>query len=208
MIPPGEFIGIFERNGFILELDYYVWEECCRFLAHAKEKGLPIRAISTNVSRIHFYGTDLKKKLLDLVQKYGLEPAMLELEITESIYSEEPEVIFSTCEELRQAGFKIAMDDFGSGYSSLNMLKEMPLDILKMDLRFLSGETNQEQVKKGRDILRTLVELAHTLELKVVVEGLETQEQRDFIRELGNCTAQGYYYSRPIDTQSYERLLR
>ena len=99
------------------------------------------------------------------------------------------------------------MDDFGSGYSSLNMLKQLPLDIIKMDLKFLSEDTDAVQAKKGQAILRTQIELAHTLGLQVVVEGLETEEQRDFIRDIGGCSAQGYYYSRPVECQSYAALL-
>ena len=98
------------------------------------------------------------------------------------------------------------MDDFGSGYSSLNMLKKMPLDIIKMDLRFLSDDGNAEEAAKGQDILRTQIELAHTLEISVVVEGLETEEQKDFIKTVGNCVAQGYYYSRPVEPQRYLEL--
>lgn len=207
MVPPGAFIGLFERNGFIRELDYYVWEECCRFLAEAKKKGLPVLPLSMNVSRIHFYGSELVEKLMDLVEKYEIEPGELELEITEGICANDTDIIFNKCEELRGKGFKISMDDFGSGYSSLNMLKEMPLDIIKMDLRFLSGDVDAEQKVKGQHILRTLIELAHTLGLGVVVEGLETAEQKEFIKAIGRSVVQGYYYSKPVDCRSYESMI-
>lgn len=207
MISPGVFIDLFERNGFIKKLDYYVWEECCRFQAEAKQKGLPIYPLSINVSRIHFYGSELLDKLTALLQKYGLDASEIELEATESVCAEDPDMFFRKCAELRAAGFQIAMDDFGSGYSSLNMLKEMPLDIIKMDLRFLTGTETEEQEEKGRNILRTLIQMAHTLELKVVVEGVETEDQVVFIRKIGNCAAQGYYYSRPVECERYEELL-
>ena len=208
MIPPGDFIAVFEKNGFIQNLDYYVWEESCRFLAESRANGLPVYPVSVNVSRIHFYSMDLKDKLLELLERYQIRAEELELEITESLCAEEPEMIFEQCEQLRALGFKVAMDDFGSGYSSLNMLKRMPLDIIKMDLKFLSNDEDAEQVEKGRNILRTQIQLAHTLGLEVVVEGLETKEQKEFIRDVGNCVAQGYYYSRPVDTESYEAMLK
>ena len=205
-ISPGAFINVFEKNGFILPLDYFVWEECCRFLSDTKKKGLPHTPLSINVSRLHFYSGELQSKLLQLVDMYDLEPSDLELEVTESVYADEPDIILKQCGSLQKLGFKIAMDDFGSGYSSLNMLKKMPLDIIKMDLRFLANDTDATEAAKGRDILRTQIELAHMLDIDVVVEGLETKEQRDFIQNIGNCVAQGYYYSKPVDCQRYLEL--
>ncbi len=207
MIPPRRFIDLFERNGFVRDLDYYVWEECCRFLGEMKKKGLPVYPLSMNVSRIHFYSGGMKAKLSELLEKYGLDASDLELEVTETIYAKDTETVFRQCRELQQMGFKIAMDDFGSGYSCLNMLKEMPLDVIKMDMRFLSGGEDEVQVEKGRNILRSLIEMVHTLKLKVVVEGVETREHKAFIRRIGNCYAQGYYFSKPLDIQSYESLI-
>ena len=208
MIPPYSFIGVFEKNGFILQLDYYVWEEACRFLAATQKSGLPHIPLSINISRLHFYSGKLQDQLSGLLEKYHLDAKDLELEITESIYAEDPEIILEQCAALQNLGFKIAMDDFGSGFSSLNMLKRMPLDIIKMDLKFLSDDANSEQAVKGHDILRTQIELAHTIGLDVVVEGLETREQKDFIREIGNCTAQGYYYAKPMPVSDFTELLR
>ena len=207
MIPPGRFIDLFEKNGFVRDLDYYVWDECCHFLSDMKKKGLPMYPLSMNVSRIHFYSGGMKEKLAELLEKYDLNAGDLELEITETIYAEDTEIVFSQCRELQDMGFKIAMDDFGSGYSCLNMLKDMPLDIIKMDMRFLSGGYDEAQVEKGRNILRSLIEMVHNLELKVVVEGVETREQKEFIRQIGNCYVQGYYFSKPLDVQSYESLI-
>lgn len=207
LIMPGRFIALFERNGFIRKLDYYVWEECCRFIAETKARGLPVYPLSTNVSRIHFYGPELVERLAGLMEKYGVSPADLQLEITETACGQDGDVVFEKCRQLRQMGFKIAMDDFGSGYSSLNMLKEMPLDIIKMDLRFLSGEEDADQKEKGRSILGKLIELSHALGIGVVVEGLETADQRDFIRRLGHCIAQGYFFSRPVPAEQYAAML-
>ena len=205
MISPGEFIPVFEKNGFIIPLDYYVWEETCRFVSELKKKGYGTLPISINVSRAHFYGKELKDKLEELIEKYKLEKADIELEITETICAEDPDIIYKRVRELQESGFKVAMDDFGSGYSSLNMLKEMPLDIIKMDLKFLDGGDNEE---KSRKILGTLISLAKNMDLYVVVEGVETAEQVEFLRSIGTRCVQGYYYSRPVDCKTYEDMLQ
>lgn len=203
-ISPGSFISIFEKNGFIIRLDYFVWEETCRVLSELKKKGMQKHPVSVNVSRAHFYGKELKDKLEELVAKYQLKPADLELEITETICAEDPDIIYKKIRHLQDAGFKVAMDDFGSGYSSLNMLKEMPLDIIKMDLKFLDGGEN---IERSRNILRTLISLAQSMNLFVVVEGVETQEQVDFLKSVGNCHLQGYYFSKPVDENTYKEML-
>ena len=202
IISPGVFIPVFERDGFIIQLDYFVWEETCRFQAEMKQKGIPTVPISINVSRAHFYGSELQHKLRELIEKYGLETKDIELEITESICGEDSENIYDTIRELQKEGYKIAMDDFGSGYSSLNMLKEMPLDIIKMDLKFLDGEEN-----KGRLILKALIEMAQTIGLKVVVEGVEIFSQVEFLSQFKDCYLQGYYFSRPVVTEAFEEML-
>ena len=203
MISPGVFIPVFEKNGFITQLDYYVWEETCRLLKKMKEDGIKTVPISINVSRAHFYGNELKQRLMNLIEKYNLETSDMELEITESICGDAPDAIYEVIRELQSLGFKIAMDDFGSGYSSLNMLKEMPLDILKMDLKFLDGDQ-----EKGRKILKALIDMAYTLKLKVVVEGVETLSQVEFLRQFDDCSLQGYYYSRPIVAEAFEALMK
>lgn len=205
MIPPFEFIGVFEKNGFIIKLDYFVWEETCKLLAKLKKEGYGGYPISINVSRAHFYGNGLIEKLQGLVDKYGLEPEELELEITETICAEDPEIIYKKVRRLQEAGFKVAMDDFGSGYSSLNMLKEMPLDIIKMDLKFLDGGDNQE---KSHYILQTLISLAQNMKLLVVVEGVETKVQVEFLKDIGSYYAQGYYFSKPVEISVYESMLK
>ena len=203
MISPGVFIDIFERNGFIASLDHFVWEETCRFQAKMKQSGIQTVPISINVSRIHFYNRDLHSKLRELTEKYNLTPSDIELEITESLCGEDAENIFDIIRDLQADGFRIAMDDFGSGYSSLNMLKEMPLDIIKMDLKFLDGEEN-----KGRVILKALIEMAQTIGLNVVVEGVELLSQVEFLRQFENCHLQGYYYSRPVPSGEFEAMLQ
>lgn len=203
IVSPGVFIPVFEKDGFIIHLDYYVWEETCKLIAKMKEDGVRTVPVSINVSRAHFYGSELINRLTSLIEKYHLEPEDIELEITESICGEDPDTIYEKIHELQELGFKIAMDDFGSGYSSLNMLKEMPLDIIKMDLKFLDG--NQE---KGRKILKALIDMAHTLDLKVVVEGVEILSQVEFLRQFEDCSLQGYYYSRPVVAEVFEEMMK
>ena len=199
---PGDFIPVFEKNGFIIQLDYFVWEETCRLISKRKQEGKKNVPISVNVSRSHFYGCDLMNKLNELVEKYDLDTKDLELEITESLCGEGADEIYSKIYELRERGFKIAMDDFGSGYSSLNMLKEMHLDILKMDLKFLEGDG-----EKSHLILKSLIEMAQAMELKVVVEGVEELDQVEFLSQFEGCILQGYYYSRPIKIEEFEEKL-
>jgi len=202
IISPGIFIKVFEKDGFIIQLDYFVWEETCRLQAQMKQKGIQTVPISINVSRAHFYGSELQNKLRELIQKYNLETSDIELEITESICGEDSGNIYDLIRELQKEGFKIAMDDFGSGYSSLNMLKEMPLDIIKMDLKFLDGEE-----AKSRLILKALIEMAQTMELKVVVEGVEILSQVEFLRQFKGCYLQGYYFSRPVVDAVFEEMI-
>lgn len=202
-ISPGVFINIFERDGFIAALDHFVWEETCRLQAALKQSGIKTVPISINVSRIHFYNRELRNTLREMIRKYGLESADTELEITESICGEDAENIFDIIRDLQSDGFRVAMDNFGSGYSSLNMLKEMPLDIIKMDLRFLGGEGNKSQL-----ILKALIEMAQTMGLSVVVEGVELLSQVEFLRQFKNCCLQGYYYSRPVPTDVFETMLK
>lgn len=202
IISPGVFIPVFEKDGFIIHLDYFVWEETCKLQAQMKQKGIKTVPISINVSRAHFYGSELMNKLKELIEKYHLDTSDIELEITESICGEDSDNIYDLIRELQKEGFRIAMDDFGSGYSSLNMLKEMPLDILKMDLKFLDGEET-----KGRHILKALIEMAQTIGLKVVVEGVEILSQVEFLKQFEGCCVQGYYFSRPVVIDVFEEMI-
>ena len=202
-ISPGVFVPVFERNGFITSLDYFIWEEACRLQSELKQKGIQTVPISVNVSRIHFYGHELRHKLLSLIETYHLQPSDIELEITESICGEEAGNIFDTIRTLQSDGFRIAMDDFGSGYSSLNMLNDMPIDVIKMDMKFLSGE-----VSKGQVILKALIQMARSMGLYVVVEGVEQRSQVEFLRQFEHCYVQGYYYSKPVKLDIFEEKMR
>ena len=142
---------------------------------------------------------------MELVEKYNLEPKDLQLEITETVYTEEKQVIYSIISELQEAGFKILMDDFGSGYSSLNMLKDAPIDVLKLDMAFMRNLDNENE--RNNIIVESIVELSKKLNISVVVEGVESEKQVNFLKSIGEEVIQGYYFSKPIPTDEYEKLI-
>lgn len=201
---PAEFIPIFEQNGFITKLDQFVWDKTCSLLKEWEDKGYSSFPVSVNVSRADIYNTDIADILMDILKKYGLSPEQLHLEITESAYTENPGQIIETVSQLRRLGFVVEMDDFGTGYSSLNMLNRMPIDILKLDMKFMESET--EMIAK-QGILRFIMDLARWMGLQVVAEGVETKEQLSQLMEIGCDYAQGYYFMKPIPSEDYEKLL-
>ncbi len=203
-LSPGEFIPLFEKNGFITQLDRYVWEEACRLLHDWQSRGLTTVPVSVNISRADIYQADVADVLLGLIRKYRLKPALLHLEITESAYTEDPQQIIDTVAHLRSLGFIIEMDDFGSGYSSLNMLNQMKLDILKLDMKFIQSETAKPP---EQGILCFIVELARRLNLSVVAEGVETREQLEHIRDIGCDYVQGYFFAKPMPSAEFEKYL-
>lgn len=202
---PGEFIPLFEKNGFITRLDQYVWEQVCMYLREWREKGYDPIPVSVNVSRADVYQSDLIDTLLELLKKYGIKPEQLHLELTESAYTENPAQIIDTVDQLRKLGFIVEMDDFGSGYSSLNMLNQMKLDILKLDMKFIQNET-AKPTQQG--ILRFIVSLARWMNMSVVAEGVETRSQLERLREIGCDYVQGYLFAKPMPGQEFEELLK
>lgn len=204
MISPGEFIPIFEKNGFIATLDYYVWEHVCMDIAEWIRKGYALCPVSVNVSRAELYNVHLVEQLVSLVEKYDVPISMLQLEITESAYTENPEQLIETINRLREKGFVILMDDFGSGYSSLNTLKDVPVDVLKIDLKFLY---NMDKNYKADYILKSVVQMAKRLDLVVIAEGVETNQQAEFLKSIGCVRAQGYLFAKPMDESSFRIYL-
>ena len=170
-----------------------------------KAKGYPVVPVSVNVSRADFYITDLTEYMDALVRKYDLQPSDLHLEVTESVYTENPIQILHMIEGLRSRGFVIELDDFGSGYSSLNMLNQMELDIMKLDMKFIQSEMMKPE---DQGILRFIIDLAHSMKLSVVAEGIETGEQVERIKKLGCDYAQGYFFSRPVCVEEFEEILK
>lgn len=204
-LSPGEFIPLFEKNGFITQLDKFIWEQVCILLRDWRERGMAEVPVSVNVSRADIYQADLADILTQLVRKYEVDPRLLHLEITESAYTENPEQIIDAVSRLRGLGFIIEMDDFGSGYSSLNMLNEMKLDVLKLDMRFIQSETTKPL---SQGVLRFIMELARGMNLSVTVEGVETGEQLERIRELGCDYVQGYFFAKPMPAVEFEEYLK
>ena len=202
---PGEFIPLFEKNGFIPCLDQYIWEKVCMLLRDWKEQGHPLLPISVNVSRADVYQSHIVDTFSDLIRKYDIDPAYLHLEITESAYTENTSQIISTVEELHKRGFIIEMDDFGSGYSSLNMLSQMTLDILKLDMKFIQNELAKPV---EQSLLNDIISMAHRLHLSVVAEGVETKEQEERLQKVGCDYAQGYYFAKPMPVKEFEELLK
>lgn len=203
LMPPAEFIPLFEKNGFITQLDQFVWDKTCEILKEWKDKGISDMPLSVNVSRADVYQVDLADILVSIIHKYGLDQQSLHLEITESAYTENPDQVIEMVRHLRELGFIIEMDDFGSGYSSLNMLNQMPLDILKLDMQFIQNETAKPV---GQGILRFIMELARYMDLSVVAEGVETSDQFERIREVKCNYVQGYYFGKPMPRQEFEAL--
>lgn len=201
---PGEFIPLFEKNGFIPRLDQFVWEQVCRQLGEWKEKGYPLLPISVNISRADVFQENLSDIILALTEKYGIDPAYLHLEITESAYVEKPDQIIKTAEDLRKLGFNVELDDFGSGYSSFNMLSQMSLDILKLDMKFIQNELARPA---DRSFLKDIINMAHRADLAVVAEGVETREQMNRLHAAGCDYVQGYFFAKPMPIQEYEKLL-
>ena len=203
IVLPSEFIPIFERNGFITKLDYYVWEKVCQFIDSELSQGRNPAPISVNVSRVNLYNPDFMDSLIDLIHRYQIPPHYLNLELTESVFSEDAELIQRAVNYLHDAGFTILMDDFGSGYSSLNILKDVDLDVLKIDMKFFSKGNTAE---KGAKIIEAVIRMADSLDMMVIAEGVEEKHQVDFLNDLGCDYIQGYYFGRPMSQDQYEKL--
>ncbi len=204
MVSPGKFIPVFERNGFIVKTDRFVWEEVCKFIKQQREETGQVIPVSVNVSRLNFYNLDLLEFLLGLLEKYDLESWMLKLEITESAYTDNPHQLMSIIKAFREEGFPVLMDDFGSGYSSLNMLKNLPVDVLKVDMAFVR---ELEESERAYMILKFIMMLARELGMDVIVEGVETKKQLDYLVSLGADKIQGYYFSRPLPVPDFKKLV-
>ena len=204
LLPPGLFIPVFEQNGFIGRIDYYMWEHVCRLLRTWIDEGLEPGPISVNVSRVNLYNPNLISLLTGLVEQYRIPPELLQLEMTESAYMANPQTMEYVVRELQKKGFIILMDDFGSGYSSLNTLKDIHVNILKIDMKFLSGGSDME---RSRSILASAVLMAGWLNTPVIMEGVETAEQAAFLRSIGCNYVQGYYYAKPMPVSDYQSLI-
>ncbi len=204
MISPGDFIPLFESNGLIQKLDEYVWKEAARQINKWKEKYGFTVPVSVNVSRMEIYQPELQNNFLKMLEENSLTSKELLLEITESAYSENSDQLIEIVDKLRDAGFKIEMDDFGSGYSSLNMLTSIPIDALKMDMKFIR---NMQKDEKSMKLVEMVLEIARFLQVPVIAEGVETETQLKLLKERGCEIIQGYYFSKPVPPEEFEQFI-
>ena len=204
MISPGVFIPLFEKNGLIQQLDSFVWREAAAQVKAWKESLGIALPVSLNVSRIDLYDPDLVEKIQKLTEENGLSESELLLEITESAYTEDSSQIIEKVKELRGKGFRVEMDDFGSGYSSLNMLSTLPIDALKLDMQFIR---NAFRERKDTRLLEAVIRLAESLGVSTIAEGVETAEQMLTLKNMGCDIVQGYYFSRPLPAEDFARFV-
>ena len=202
--PPSRFISLFERNGLIRRLDTYMLDAACRKLRAQMDAGIAAMPLSINFSHSHLYDERFLVKLVAIVRKYRIPPGLVEVELTETSFLEFSDRLPSVIDELHRCGFSISVDDFGSGFSSLNMLKDLDFDVLKLDRGFLSATASSE---RSRTVIRYILLMARELDLVTVAEGVETKEQLEFLRENKCDIAQGFYFSKPLPEDEYDALL-
>jgi len=201
---PGVFIPLFEKNGFITKLDYYIWEEVCRSIAEWEKKGITSVPVSVNVSRRDFEKPELADNIIELVDKYGIEHSLFHIEVTESAYSDNPDMIKNTIKKLHDNGFVIELDDFGTGYSSMTALSCLDLDIMKLDMSIVQNDIPGT----NKNVLEFSIQLAKMMKLKTVAEGVETDAQAQRMRSLGADYIQGYFYSKPLPKEQFEDFIK
>lgn len=203
MLPPNDFIPLFEKNGFVKKIDTYMFEEVCKLLEKWKNEmdQLTKMVISVNFSRLHLENTLLPEELLAITNRYQIDPKMIEIELTEGTIFDNDVQMVAIMNHLKASGFHISIDDFGRAYSSLNTLKNLPADILKLDKAFFS---ESEDNVRGKKIITSMLNMAKDLDLITVAEGVETQEQVDFLKEMGCDIAQGFFYARPMNVIEFE----
>lgn len=204
MIRPGDFIPVLEKNGFIINVDEFVWKKIFEYLGGLKKAGRTLLPISINVSRLHAYDKNLCDTLCNLSERYEVPQDYTILELTESAFLTDEEGMFKRMMVLRDKGFKVSMDDFGTGYSTMNMLKNQPMDEIKMDRTFILDLEND----KSRIILEYTINMLLALNAKIVVEGVETEEQKEFLLKCGCRIAQGFLFYKPMPMEEFDELLR
>ena len=206
LISPAEFVPILEKSGFIVDLDVFIWDKVCAYLRSLVDQGIEPLPISVNVSQVDIHTLDVAAYMKGLIQKYGLSPKYLKVEITESAYAASTELIRQTVTKLREEGFMVYMDDFGSGYSSLNMLSSINVDVIKLDALFLKVEDENKQ--KGIHLLESVIGMAKSLGVPYIVEGVETKAQCDFLEGLGTRYVQGFCFYKAIPVERFTKLIQ
>ena len=205
MISPGVFVPIFEGNGLIGLIDNYVWTEAAKQVARWREQFGFTLPVSVNLSRSDMFDMHLEERLVRLIKENGLEYRDIKLEVTESAYTNNAQAVLDVIRRLRNIGFDIEMDDFGSGYSSLNMLSDMPIDVLKLDMKFISNIAVSETARR---LVLLMLDIARYLRVKVVAEGVENEDQLEILQNSGCDLVQGYYFSKPVPPPAFEELIR
>ena len=204
-VSPAVFIPLFEQNGLIRQLDDYIWREAAARMKDWKDRGVDLVPVSVNVSRIDLYDPFFVERMQEIMESNGLSPAEFYLEVTESAYTENSDQIIRTVKQLREKGFRIEMDDFGSGYSSLNMISTLPIDALKLDMEFIR---NAFRERKDTRLLEVVIQLAESLEVPTIAEGVETAEQMLTLKTMGCDIVQGYYFSQPLSAGEFETFMK
>lgn len=201
LVMPNIFIPILEKYELVTELDTYVLENICGLQQQWKKQGYNIVPISVNESRLHLYNENHINDLLDLVNKYNVQPNTIELEMTETTVVNNVELAKEAERNVHKLGFIVSMDDFGTGYSSFSMLKNINIDVLKMDKSFFDDVLES---RRGKIIIEAVIEMSHKLNIKVVAEGIETKEQMDYLKKINCDMIQGYYFERPLEVEKFE----
>ncbi len=207
LIPPGEFIPVFEKNGFIAKIDSMVFEGVCKLIDRWNKKGTdtnpstPI-TISCNLSRIQLYNPYVVREYSAIASKYAIWPSQVEIELTESLMMDNKTRLIKVMNEIRKAGFSISVDDFGSGFSSLSLLKDIPATVLKLDKEFLANDSDKEHI-----IIDSVINMAKKLNITTVAEGVEDEKQKNLLKDMGCDIAQGFFYARPMPEKEFELLL-
>ena len=204
IIPPDKFIPIFEKKYLISSLDQYVFKKVCAFIRRRLDAGLPVNTISVNVSRLQFYNSDFVKTYEDIKNKFRIPDHLLEIEITESIAFDNVTFLEKTVSELKSKGFLISIDDFGTGFSSLSLLKNIPIDVLKIDQSFFRESIHKE---KDNIVIKGIIDLVNKLSIRTVAEGIETAEQVAFLKSVNCNMIQGYFFYRPLPEDKFEAIL-
>ena len=203
IIGPGQFIPVLEKNGFIINVDIYVWNEVFKLVGKRLKQGKKVVPISINISRLHVYDSSFKENLVKMKDEYQVPPQLVPLELTESGFLEAADIMYENLKYLKTQGFTLSMDDFGTGYSTMTMLKNQPVDEIKIDKGFMDDIQND----KSRIVVKNTINMLKELDMEVIVEGVEDQEQQDFLIECGCKNAQGFYYYRPMPVEEFEELL-
>lgn len=203
IICPNDFIPLFEANGFIVKIDMLVLENVCKCIKNWIDNGIEPIVLSMNLSRIHLYDNKLVSNLVEIADKYKVPHSLIEFELTETAVFDELDKLLKVMFDLKKAGFVLSMDDFGAGYSSLNMLKKLPVDILKLDKGFLDNFKENIVNRKDKTIISHVISMAKALDMEVLVEGVETEMQRDFIANTDCDMIQGYYYAKPMRMKDF-----